>query len=102
MPDSFTNCSTQQVPVNSTELLCLNVNLHLGLCPGDSGGGLIQKTFDNRYILIGESSRSTSCIDKDITNLRYEGSNMFVLVENYKDEILNFMHETKTYYPENS
>uniref|UniRef100_A0A0N5BJW8 Peptidase S1 domain-containing protein n=1 Tax=Strongyloides papillosus TaxID=174720 RepID=A0A0N5BJW8_STREA len=98
MPDSIANCSKLSAPVNSTESLCLGVNIHLGMCPGDSGGGLIQKTSDNRYILIGENSRSSSCIHKESTDMGIEKSNTFVLVEEYKDEILNFMHETKTYY----
>uniref|UniRef100_A0A0K0F1A8 Peptidase S1 domain-containing protein n=1 Tax=Strongyloides venezuelensis TaxID=75913 RepID=A0A0K0F1A8_STRVS len=101
-PDSVRNCTPPFAPINSTEYLCTDVNVHLGVCPGDSGGGLMQKTFNNRYILIGVNSRTVSCIYMELTDLNFEKPNIFVQVEEYKDEILNFMHETKSYYSENS
>uniref|UniRef100_A0A0N5C7U2 Peptidase S1 domain-containing protein n=1 Tax=Strongyloides papillosus TaxID=174720 RepID=A0A0N5C7U2_STREA len=101
-PDSVRNCTPPYVPINSTEYLCADVNVHLGLCPGDSGGGLMQKTSDNRYILVGVNSITVSCIYMELTDLNFEKPNIFVQVEEYKDEILNFMHETKSYYSENS
>uniref|UniRef100_A0AAF5CQX9 Peptidase S1 domain-containing protein n=1 Tax=Strongyloides stercoralis TaxID=6248 RepID=A0AAF5CQX9_STRER len=98
-PNNIKNCTQPWVTINSTECLCIDVNVHKGLCGGDSGGGLIQKTFDNRYILIGINSRTTTCINSDHF-YDVERPNIFIKIETYKNEILNFMHETKTYIKE--
>uniref|UniRef100_A0A0K0EML9 Peptidase S1 domain-containing protein n=1 Tax=Strongyloides stercoralis TaxID=6248 RepID=A0A0K0EML9_STRER len=99
-PNNIKDCNQPIVPVNATECLCIYVNVHIGLCGGDSGGGLIQKTFDNRYILIGINTISATCIYTE-HYFDIDRANVFVKIETYKKEILNFMHETKTYIESN-
>uniref|UniRef100_A0A0N5BMJ2 Peptidase S1 domain-containing protein n=1 Tax=Strongyloides papillosus TaxID=174720 RepID=A0A0N5BMJ2_STREA len=78
-PDSVRNCSKSNVPIKSNEYLCIKVNVHLGICHGDSGGGLIQKTPDNRYILVGVNSITSSCAFGESS--KREGNNIFVKVD---------------------
>ncbi|KAK6046499.1 hypothetical protein COOONC_15997 [Cooperia oncophora] len=40
--------------------------LKAGICPGDSGGALIQTNGDNRFIQLGVTSYSTSCANRKL------------------------------------